>query len=45
MLDNGYLEDVAREAARLRRWQVIVSWQINQSRGGTAIPFNGIATF
>jgi kynurenine formamidase len=45
LVDNGYLEDVAREAARLKRWQMMVSWQINQSKGGTAIPFNGIATF
>ena len=45
LVDNGYLEDVAREAARLKRWQFMVSWQINQSKGGTAVPFNGIATF
>jgi hypothetical protein len=45
LVDNGYLEDVAREAARIKRWQFMVSWQINQSRGGTAVPFNGIATF
>jgi hypothetical protein len=45
LVDNGYLEDVAREASRLKRWQMTVSWQINQSKGGTAIPFNGIATF
>jgi hypothetical protein len=45
LVDNGYLEDVAREAASLKRWQFMVSWQINQSKGGTAVPFNGIATF
>jgi kynurenine formamidase len=45
LVDNGYLEDVAREAARFKRWQFMVSWQINQSKGGTAVPFNGIATF
>jgi kynurenine formamidase len=45
LVDNGYLEDVAAEASRLKRWQFMVSWQINQSQGGTAVPFNGIATF
>jgi hypothetical protein len=45
LVDNGYLEDVAREAQRLRRWEFMISWQINQSLGGTAVPFNGVATF
>ena len=45
LVDNGYLEHAAREAARLKRWTFMVSWQINQSKGGTAVPFNGIATF
>ena len=45
LVDNGYLEHLAREAARLKRWEFMVSWQINQSKGGTAVPFNGIATF
>ena len=45
LVDNGYLEHAAREAARLKRWEFMVSWQINQSKGGTAVPFNGIATF
>jgi len=45
LVDNGYLEDVAREAKRLQRWEFMVSWLINQSRGGTAVPFSGVATF
>jgi hypothetical protein len=45
LVDNGYLEDVAREAARLWRWEFMVSWQITRVPGGTAGPFNAIATF
>ncbi len=45
LVDNGYLRDVARVAARLRRWEFMVSWQITQIPGGTAGPFNAIATF
>ena len=45
LVDNGYLEDVAREAGERRRWEFMVSWQITQVPGGTAGPFNAIATF
>jgi kynurenine formamidase len=45
IVDNGYLEDVAREAATRRRWEFMVSWQIPRIVGGTAAPFNAIATF
>ena len=45
LVDNGYLEDVAREAAARRRWAFMVSWQIPAVPGGTAAPFNAIATF
>jgi len=45
LVDNGYLEDVAREAAQRRRWEFMVSWQIPAVVGGTAAPFNAIATF
>lgn len=45
LVDNGYLEDVAREAKRLQRWHFMLSWLINQSQGGTAVPFSGVATF
>ncbi|MBM4184842.1 MAG: cyclase family protein [Gemmatimonadetes bacterium] len=45
IVDNGYLEDVAREAAARRRWEFMVSLQIPRIVGGTAAPFNAIATF
>ena len=45
IVDNGYLEDAAREAAARRRWAFMVSWQIPAIVGGTAAPFNAIATF
>jgi hypothetical protein len=45
LVDNGYLEDVAREAAARRRWEFMVSWQIPEVIGGTAAPFTGVATF
>jgi hypothetical protein len=45
LVDNGYLEDVAREAAQRQRWEFMVSWQITKVPGGTASPFNALATF
>ena len=45
LVDNGYLEDVAREAAARQRWEFMVSWQITAVPDGTASPFNAIATF
>jgi kynurenine formamidase len=45
LVDNGYLEDVAVEARNRSRWEFMVSWQINRIPGGTASPFNAIATF
>lgn len=45
LVDNGYLEDVAREAASRERWEFMVSWQITNVPNGTASPFNAIATF
>lgn len=45
LVDNGYLEHVAREAAQRKRWEFMISWQITAVPGGTASPFNAIATF
>lgn len=45
IVDNGYLEDVAEVAQRLRRWEFMTSIQINPIEGGTASPFNANATF
>jgi len=45
LVDNGYLKDVAEVAARLQRWEFMTSIQINPIPGGTASPFNALATF
>ncbi|MFN3162323.1 MAG: cyclase family protein [Pseudohongiellaceae bacterium] len=45
LVDNGYLQDVARVARELGRWEFMVSIQINPVPGGTASPFNANATF
>ena len=45
IVDNAYLEDAAREAARLKRWHFMFTLHIFQIQGGTASPFNALATF
>jgi hypothetical protein len=45
IVDNAYLEDAAREAARLKRWEFLLTLHIFQIQGGTASPFNALATF
>ena len=45
IVDNGYMKDVAETAARLQRWEFMTSIQINPIKGGTASPFNALATF
>lgn len=45
IVDNGYLKEVAETAARLERWEFMTSIQINPIKGGTASPFNALATF
>ena len=45
LVDNGYLEDVAHEAAKRERWEFMISWQITAVPNGTASPFNALATF
>ncbi len=45
LVDNGYYEDLAREAARLKRWEFMVSWALMRIPGGTASPFTALATF
>jgi hypothetical protein len=45
IVDNAYLEDAAREAARLKRWEFLFTLHIFQIQGGTASPFNALATF
>jgi Putative cyclase len=43
--DNAWLEDAAVEAARLKRWEFMFTLHIFQIQGGTASPFNALATF
>jgi hypothetical protein len=45
LVDNAYTEDAAVEAARLKRWEFMLTLQIYQIQGGTASPFNALATF
>ncbi len=45
LVDNAYLEDAAREAERLKRWEFMFTLHILQLQGGTASPFNALATF
>ena len=45
IVDNAYLEDAAREAERLSRWEFMFTLHIYQIQGGTASPFNALATF
>jgi len=45
LVDNAYTEDAAVEATRLKRWEFMLTLQIYQIQGGTASPFNALATF
>jgi hypothetical protein len=45
LVDNGYFEDLAREAAQRKRWEFMVSWSVLRIPGGTATPFTALATF
>jgi hypothetical protein len=45
IVDNAYTEDAAVEAARLKRWEFMLTLHIYQIQGGTASPFNALATF
>lgn len=45
IVDNGYMKDVAETAEILQRWEFMTSIQINPIKGGTASPFNALATF
>jgi hypothetical protein len=42
---TGYFEEVAAIAARLKRWEFMVSWATMQVPNGTASPFTALATF
>jgi hypothetical protein len=45
IVDNAWTEDAAVEAARLKRWEFMFTLHIYQVQGGTASPFNALATF
>jgi hypothetical protein len=45
LVDNAWLEDVAREAAARKRWDFLMTVQFMRIPGGTATPFNALATF
>jgi hypothetical protein len=45
LVDNGYFEDVAKEAASRKRWEFLMTVQFTRIPGGTASPFNAMATF
>ncbi len=45
LVDNGYFEDLAPVAARLKRWEFMVSWVMMQVPKGTATPFTALAAF
>jgi len=45
LVDNGYFEDAAREAARRRRWEFVGTVQITRMSGGTASNFNALGVF
>jgi kynurenine formamidase len=45
LVDNAYLEDVAKEAAMRKRWEFLTTVQFTRIPGGTATSFNALATF
>ena len=45
LVDNGYTEDVAETAARLNRWEFMMSYGIMSIFQGTASPFTALAIF
>jgi Putative cyclase len=45
LVDNGYFEDAAREAAARRRWEFFMSLQLTRMEGGTASNFNALGIF
>jgi hypothetical protein len=45
LVDNGYFEDAAREAATRQRWEFFMTVQFTRLQGGTATNFNALAIF
>jgi putative cyclase len=45
LVDNGYFEDAAKEAAARKRWEFLMSLQLTRLQGGTASNFNALGIF
>ena len=45
IVDNGWPEEAAKVATQLKRWEFMVSWHNLHIPGGTASPWNAVATF
>jgi putative cyclase len=45
LVDNGYFEDAAKEAAQRRRWDFLTTVQFTRLQGGTATNFNALGIF
>ena len=45
LVDNGYVDDAAREAAQRRRWDFLTKVQFTRLQGETASNFNAMGIF
>jgi Putative cyclase len=45
LVDNGYFDDAAREAAMRKRWEFLTTVQFTRIPGGTATTFNALGIF
>ena len=45
LVDNGYFEDAAREAAARKQWEFFMTVQLTRLEGGTASNFNALGIF
>jgi hypothetical protein len=45
LVDNGYFEDAAKEAAARKRWEFLTTVQLTGLAGGTATNFNALGIF
>jgi hypothetical protein len=45
LIDNGYFEDAAREAASRKRWEFFMTVALMRIEQGTATPFNALGVF
>jgi len=45
LVDNGYFEDAARQAAARKRWEFFMTVQLTRLEGGTATNFNALGIY